>query len=102
MTLGYLVRNDALISFSFLFFQEDIAISFSKKRYRATVHVTAQPDTSIVTVRANAGNFQSPVHYSVVSVNGKPYNEKTSLFEMDPVTGTVLSFDRTYFIPYKR
>lgn len=77
---------------------EDISISFSKKRYRASVQVTAPLGTSIVTVRASSGNSKSPVHYYIASVNGKPFNAKTALFDMDPVTGIYNIFIQTSFV----
>lgn len=69
---------------------EDIAISFSKKRYRSSVQITAPPGTSILTVRASARNSRRVFHYSIASVNKKPYNDKTAFFEVNPSTGTVL------------
>ena len=78
-----------IIRFYFFLLSEDIEISFSKKRYRASVQVTARPGTSVVTVRARAGI--SRVHYTILSVNSKPYNDKTSLFDMNPATGTAFT-----------
>lgn len=69
---------------------EDIAISFSKKRYRSSVQITAPPGTSILTVRARARNSRRVFHYSIVSVNKKPYNDKAAFFEVNPSTGTLL------------
>lgn len=77
---------------SFIILSEDILISFSKKRYRASVEVTAPLGTSIVTVRASAGKSNRPVHYYIASVNGKPYNAETALFDMDPVIGIYNTF----------
>ena len=71
------------------FVSDDVVISFSKKRYRATVSVTSRPGTSIVTVQASTGNSQIAVHYAILSVNRKPYSGKTPLFGMDSVRGTV-------------
>ena len=71
------------------FVTDDVVISFSKKRYRATVAVTSRPGTSIVTVQASTGNTQIAVYYAILSVNRKPYSGKTTLFGMDSVTGTV-------------
>lgn len=73
----------------FRFVSDDVVVSFSKKRYRATVPVTSRPGTSIVTVQASTGNTQIAVHYSILSVNRKPYSGKTTLFGMESVTGTV-------------
>ena len=71
------------------FVSDDVVISFSKKRYRATVPVTSRPGTSIVTVQASTGNSQIAVHYAILTINRKPYSGKTTLFGMDSVTGTV-------------
>ena len=71
------------------FLSEDIVISFSKKRYRTSVPVTARLGTSIVTVQASARNSQESIHYSISSVNSKRYGDKTALFQMDPVSGSV-------------
>jgi len=70
-----------------IFISENILISFSKKRYRASVEVTAPIGTSIVTVRASAGKSNRPVHYYIASVNNKRYNAKTAFFDVDSVTG---------------
>ena len=62
-------------------------ISFSKRRYRASVQVTAALGTSIVTVRASAGNSNRPVHYYIALVNNKLYNAEKALFDMDSTIG---------------
>ena len=66
---------------------EDIVISFSKRRYRASVQVTAPIGTSIVTVRASAGKSNRAVHYYIASVNSKLYNTEKALFDMDSTIG---------------
>ena len=62
-------------------------ISFSKKRYRASVQVAAPLGTSIVTVRASAGKSNRPVIYHIASVNSNLYNAETALFDMDSTIG---------------
>lgn len=65
-------------------------ISFSKRRYNASVEATAPPGTSIITVHANTGNSKRSLRYYIISVNGKRVRAKTrTRFDMDPEIGNV-------------
>ena len=77
-----------LKSIIYFFFLEDIVLSFSKRRYRASLSTRARPGTTVVTVRAKTKSRHIPVRYSVLSVNDKPYSKKTALFTVDQVTGS--------------
>ena len=93
-----LAENNNCPNVYLIILAEDISISFSKKRYRASVQFTAPLGTSVVTVRANAGNSKNSVHYYIVSVNGKPFNANTALFDMDPVIGIYNIFIKTCLV----
>lgn len=85
------VDNSCLWNRSFIFLLEDIVLSFSKRRYRASLSTRAGPGTTVVTVRAKTKSRYIPVRYSVLSVNDKPYSKKTALFTVDQVTGSWFS-----------